>query len=64
MSVNVEKIQVALDSLAAMKSRLEGAQADAKETLLRSLDGISDKIVEDCTAGVAEASGAVAQAHA
>ena len=64
MSVNnVEKIQVALDSLAAMKSRLEGAQANAKETLLRSLDGFSDKIVEECTAGVAETSGAVAQAQ-
>ena len=64
MSVDVKNLQGTLDSLAALKSRLEGTQAEAKETLLRSLDGVSDKVVENCTAGAAEATEGAAQMHA
>ena len=50
--VNIEQ---SLKNLGELKSALEGTQAEAKETLLRSYDAVREQVIDECSAIVEEA---------
>jgi sodium pump decarboxylase gamma subunit len=63
MSANVN-IEQTLKNLGEIKSKLDGVQAEAKETMLRSFDAISEQVLDELSAEVVGAAEGAAQMQA